>query len=92
MYTTKGKNKNLDKATMVIGLCMPLVTLPQLFTVWHAKSLAGVSLITWAFYTLQCGIFSVFGIKHKEKPLIFTYIPLFIIELGIVIGLVIRKY
>jgi hypothetical protein len=46
-----------------------------------------VSLVTWAFFTLQAGIFGWFALRHKEKPLIVTYIPLFFIELGIVIGL-----
>jgi hypothetical protein len=47
-----------------------------------------VSLLTWAFFTFQAGIFGWFALRHKEKPLIVTYIPLFFIELGIVIGLV----
>ena len=91
MYTTNGTNKNLDRLTMLIGICMPIVTLPQLFIVLTSHDLHGVSLVTWAFYTLQAGIFAMFGIKHKEKPLIVTYIPLFIIELGIVIGLVAHR-
>lgn len=90
MYTTKGKNKNVDRATMVIGLCMPLVTIPQLLAVWTASNLEGVSLATWVFYMFQGIVFTVFGIKHKEKPLIYTYIPMTIIELGIVVALLVR--
>jgi hypothetical protein len=92
MYTTKGKNKKLDRVTLLIGICMPLVTLPQLYTVLTAQDLQGVSVITWLFYTLQAGVFAVFGIKHKEKPLIITYIPLFFIEFGIVLGLIGRRF
>lgn len=92
MYTTKGKNKNLDKLTMFIGICMPLVTLPQLYTVLTSSNLQGVSLITWIFYTIQAGIFAVFGVKHREKPLVITYIPLFIVELGLVVGLIAHRH
>lgn len=91
MYTTKGKNKNIDTVTMAVGLCMPIITIPQLIAVWQASSLEGVSLVTWVFYMLQGFIFAIFGIKHKEKPLIFTYIPLTIIELGIVMGILVRS-
>lgn len=70
---------------------MPIVTLPQLISVLTADNLEGVSMVTWTFYTLQAGIFAVFGIKHKEKPLIITYIPLFIIELCIVLVLISRN-
>jgi hypothetical protein len=54
----------------------------------HFKITAdGVSLVTWSFFTLQAGIFAVLALRHKERPLVITYIPLFVIELGIVIGL-----
>ena len=91
MYKRKNKNKNIDAVTTFIGLCMPFVTLPQLYSVWKADGLVGVSLVTWSFFTLQAGIFAYFGIKHKEKPLIITYIPLFLIELFIVVGIIVKK-
>lgn len=83
-------NKNLDKVTTIVGITVPLVTLPQLYSVITADNLQGVSTFTWTFYTLQAGIFAIFSIKHKEKPLIITYVPLFFIELGIVIALFLR--
>lgn len=90
MYTRKNKNKSIDRLTTVIGICMPIVTLPQLYSVLTTTNLQGVSLITWSFYALQAGIFAIFGIKHKETPLIITYVPLFLIELVIVIALIVR--
>lgn len=92
MYVTKNKNQSIDRLTMLIGIGMPIVTLPQLYTVLTADNLQGVSLITWSFYTIQAGIFAIFSIKHKEKPLIITYIPLFFIELAIVIGIIMREF
>jgi hypothetical protein len=91
MYTTKGKNKKLDRITMLIGIGMPIVTLPQLYTVLTSSNLQGVSLITWLFYAIQAGVFAVFGVKHREKPLVITYVPLFIIEFAIVVGLIIHR-
>lgn len=88
----KNKNKNLDKLTTIIGICMPIVTLPQLYSVIVSEDLKSVSLVTWSFYTLQAGIFAIYSIRHNEKPLIITYIPLFIIELGIVIAILLRSY
>lgn len=91
MYLRKNKNKKLDRLTTVVGICMPIVTLPQLYSVLTTNNLHGVSLTTWSFFTLQAGVFAVFSIKHHEKPLIITYIPLFVIELGIVIGILLRQ-
>lgn len=92
MYVKKTKNKNLDNLTTIVGICMPLVTIPQLYSVITADDLQGVSLITWSFYTLQAGIFAIFSIKHKEKPLVITYIPLFVIEACIVVALILRGF
>jgi uncharacterized protein with PQ loop repeat len=92
MYTTKGKNKKLDRWTMIIGLCVPIVTLPQLYSVLTASNLQGVSLATWSLYAVQAAVFYAFGVKHKEKPLVFTYVPLFIVQFCIVATLVIRKF
>lgn len=86
----KNKNKNLDKLTTMVGICMPIVTLPQLYSVITADNLQGVSIVTWSFYTLQAGIFALFSIKHKVKPLVITYIPLLFIEFAIVLVLLIR--
>ena len=88
MYIKRNKNKNVDRVTLIVGMCLPLVTLPQLYTILKTKQSQNISLLTWAFFTIQAGIFAWFAIKHKEKPLIITYIPLFIIELGIVIGII----
>jgi uncharacterized protein with PQ loop repeat len=77
--------------TTVVGVCMPFVTLPQLYSVLTAHNLQGVSLVTWSFYTLQAGTFAIFSLRHKEKPLIITYIPLFIIETWIVAVLLYRR-
>lgn len=88
MYIKRNKNKNVDRITLIVGTCLPLVTLPQLYTILHTKHSQNISLLTWSFFTLQAGIFAWFAIRHKEKPLIITYVPLFIIELAIVGGII----
>ena len=36
MAKTKNKNRDLDRLTLAIGLCMPIVTIPQLYNVIKA--------------------------------------------------------
>lgn len=90
MIIKRNKNKNVDRITLIIGLCLPIVSLPQLYDVWISKQTKGVSLITWSFFAVQAAIFAWFAIRHKEKPLIFTYVPLCIVELAIVIGVIVN--
>lgn len=87
----KHDNKTLDTLAYVIGPLIPLLTLPQVYNVLILKETKGVSLITWGFYLFSSSIFAFFGIKHKEKLLIITYVPFVIIEFLIVTGIIINK-
>lgn len=87
----KNQNKKIDTFTTVIGLGLPIVTIVQLYSVVTAPDISSVSLITWAYFTFQAGVFAVFGIKHMQRPLIITYIPLFLIQLGIVMTVIVRS-
>ena len=46
----------LDKLIYVFGMLMPLMTLPQVFEIYVNKNSIGVSLVSWAAYTI-CAIF-----------------------------------
>jgi hypothetical protein len=93
MAITKSKNQNkqIDILTTAIGLGMPIVSLVQLYSVLTVSDIKSVSLVTWAYFTFQAGVFAIFSIKHHQKPLIITYIPLFIIQLGIVATILLRS-
>ncbi len=83
----KHKSKLLDKMTYATGILLPLLTLPQAYNVLIKNETAGVSMVTWAFYLFASFLFATFGIIHKEKLLITTYVPFTVIEAAIVIGL-----
>jgi uncharacterized membrane protein len=91
MAKAKKQSKNIDTLTTIIGLGMPIVSIAQLYSVMTVPDIKSVSLITWAYFTFQAGIFAAFSIQHKQKPLIITYIPLFVIQLGIVITIIVRS-
>lgn len=80
-------NKNFDRLTYVTGILLPILTIPQAYTILISKETEGVSLLTWTFYLFASALFAVYGVIHKEKLLMFTYIPFTIVETAIVIGL-----
>ena len=86
----KHDSKVLDRLTYMSGVLLPLLTLPQAYTVLIDKETAGVSLFTWGFYLVSSSLFAVFGIIHKERLLIITYLPFTIIEAAIVTGLLLN--
>lgn len=91
MVKHTNKTQNIDTLTLIIGLGMPVVSLAQLHSVITTPDISSVSLVTWAYFTFQAGVFAIFSIKHVQKPLIITYIPLFVIQLGIVITILLRS-
>ena len=84
----KHQHKSLDRLTYATGVLLPILTIPQAYEIVILNNTEGVSLITWSFYLLSSSLFALFGILHKEKLLIVTYIPFVLIEAVIVLGLV----
>ena len=82
-------HKTLDRLTYITGILLPILTIPQAYSVLIQQQTAGVSLVTWSFYLLSSALFAIFGVIHKQKLLIVTYIPFVIVESAIVLGLLI---
>lgn len=79
-------NNTIEKLAYAAGMASPIVTLPQLFQIWSNQSAAGISLTTWVSYLVIVIIMTLYGIIHREKPLIIMYAPLVVIDLLIIIG------
>ena len=75
----------MDKFIYVVGVAGPILTLPQLIKIWVEKNAAGVSAISWAGFLVAAVFWLMYGILHKEKPIIFTY-TLWIILDGLVVA------
>lgn len=77
----------LERAIYPISLISPLMTIPQLLQIWVNGSVEGVSLATWAAFTFVSGVWAIYGILHKEKPLAIANTLMFFLNTGIVIGI-----
>ena len=86
-YPHPNKWKRLmDKLIYVVGIIGPIMTIPQVTKIWIEKNAGGISLIVWITYTITSAIWTVYGVMHKEKLIIFSSSMLFIMNLLIVIG------
>jgi uncharacterized protein with PQ loop repeat len=80
------KPKLVDRATFAVAILEPLVTLPQVITIFADKTAAGVSLATWTGYELLTLVWIWYALVHKDR-LILLYQGLFlIIQTGVIIG------
>jgi MtN3 and saliva related transmembrane protein len=57
---------------VLVGLVSPIATIPQVIKTFatHPQHAAGQSLITWGVYTLLAVLWVIYGVRHRELPLI----------------------
>ena len=67
------------------------MTIPQVISVWVKGNIDGVSILTWLGYALGSGFWVIYGIIHKEKPLTIANFLLFVFDITIVIGVLVRR-
>lgn len=79
----------IDIAVFLVGGLGPLFTIPQLMQVWTEKNAEGLSLTTWVAYLFFSLVWLLYGIVHKEKPIILANTMYIILNTVIVIGIVI---
>ena len=81
--------RRIDKYTYLVAIVMPLMTLPQIYSIFTTKNADNVSLISWLAYTLFSFVWIIHGVTHNDKPIIIANI-LWVIMCGLVtIGVVI---
>jgi uncharacterized protein with PQ loop repeat len=76
----------LDKLTFIAGVVGPFTVLPQIYTIFTTHSAAGVSLTTWFLIFIVTFPWILYGIAHKEKSIIVSFILWEIVNLTVVIG------
>lgn len=64
----------MDRAIYLIGIIGPVMTIPQVAEIWINKNASGVSAITWSSYVFVNIFWIIYGVMHKEKPIIITYL------------------
>jgi len=89
-YPHPDKFKRLiDNLIYVIALFGPIVSIPQIIKIYFYQNASGVSTFTWTGYLIGSIFWLIYGIIHKEKPIIFSSILWIIIEIFIFIGTII---
>jgi uncharacterized protein with PQ loop repeat len=80
------KPKLVDKATYVAAVLEPIITIPQVWTIFADKTAAGVSLSTWVGYDALILVWLWYGIVHKDKLILLYQGLFFIVQTAVIIG------
>jgi uncharacterized protein with PQ loop repeat len=85
--------KTIFKYFMIVFATVePIATIPQIVQIWGAHNTAGVSLMTWVFYTLTSGIWLAYGIIQKDRVLIISGAAWVISQGCVVLGLLLNLH
>ena len=76
----------LDKLTFVVGVIGPFTILPQIYSIFSSHSAAGVSMATWILIFVVTFPWILYGVAHRDKSIIVSFILWEVANLLVVIG------
>ncbi|HVM73642.1 MAG TPA: hypothetical protein VMU13_02050 [Candidatus Paceibacterota bacterium] len=81
----------LDRVAIVAGILGPVMTLPQIWQIYHFHDAQGVSLISWVAYGFLDMPFVLYGFVHKDRLIQITYILWCTANLAVATGAIIYR-
>lgn len=79
----------LDRILIIIAVVGPLMSLPQLLEVYMNQNADNISFLSWSSWAFFNLIWLIYGIVHKERPIIITYTLWFIVNAMMAISVII---
>ena len=70
-----------------LSVIVPIMTLPQIITIFAHHDASSVSLATWGTYLVSATYWTYYGLLHKEAPIWFPNMLMVFVDLGVVIGI-----
>ena len=81
----------LDNLIFIIGVLGPLVALPQILNIWVNHAVVGVSIFSWSAFFVLALVWTLYGLLHKELPIIIANVLWMILDFLIVLGVIIYR-
>ncbi len=76
-----------DKIIYIMAVLSPIMTIPQSYNIWTTKSAINMSLITWLTYLIANIVWLIYGLLHKERPIVFMYSLALMVNSSVVLGI-----
>lgn len=62
--------RQIDKLMTTIGFIGPIATFTQVFYIYSARNVEGISVVSWMAYIFVNLCWFLYGFLHKSKPLV----------------------
>jgi hypothetical protein len=83
--------RSIDIAAYTVSFMSMVATLDQARLVWIMHETAGVSFVTWAFYTVSSSVWFTYGYVHRDRVLMTTGVLWIVIQGSIALGISIYR-
>lgn len=81
----------IDMVIYPVGFLGVLMALPQAYSVWVLGQVEGVSLITWASWSLFSIVWILYGVIHRASAIVLIQTCWFVMHLIVAIGIVVNS-
>lgn len=88
--TSKRNKETLNILVWFAVVAGPIMTIPQIYTIW-VEGTKGASLLSWAAYLVVAFIWLIYGLVHRERPIVIAQTAWILLDSTIVVGLIINR-
>ncbi len=76
----------LDKIVYGVGIIGPVMTIPQILLIYGGRDASGVAPESWFMWALLDIPWILYGLAHKEWPIVVTYTLWFVCNTVVFVG------
>lgn len=73
-----------------VSIAMMLMTLPQIWTIWVERQVAGVSLLSWGTYLAGACLWFIHGLARRDKSIYIACIGWILLDGAVVVGVLVK--
>lgn len=81
----------LGKILPLVSIVTMVMTLPQIWSIWVAHDVAGVSLLTWGTYLLGACLWFVNGVQKHDRTIYVACIGWILLDAAVVVGVLVFR-
>jgi uncharacterized protein with PQ loop repeat len=78
----------LDRLVFAAGIVGPVLTFPQIVLIYGSHDASGISAVSWFGWAALNVVWILYGLAHKEPPIVMTYSFWFAVNLTVAFGAV----
>lgn len=79
--------KTIDWLIYPVAIGAPLALVPQVLQLYSTHSAAGLSCLTWSLLALLNFLWVLYGLAHRERPIIVTNLAFMLLDVAVVAGI-----